>query len=296
MIGAMPAHPIRVSHHERGGCAMLAGEFMTGVLALSSGMAMGVLLARAGGGTLILSIIILHYLLHLRHSILFGTSAAVTTVNAVMLYGVRRRVLQGALKPAIWFTLPGLLGMILSRGIPHTVSTPFRLALLGLLMVVNTSISLILPKNVGLPPVVHLKRLALVGCAIGIIVGYFGGAGGFLAFPTMLISGLPQSLAVGSSTLTVAGFSLTAAVRDILRADVNWMVVLPYIAGASVGLFAAVYWVRLRIPAKMWHWTATILILAAGLFLLQQNWGSLYRPSIAIYDGIKGGLLHEFRD
>ncbi len=275
---------------------VLAGGFVSGVLAMSSGMAVGALLATAGGGTLILSIIILHYFLGLRHSVLFGTSAAITTVNALTVYGVSRKTLSGALKPAVWFTLPGLIGMGMSRIIPHVVSTPMRLALLGFLMVVNTVMSIILSKNQRTIPAFHPKRLAVVGCAIGIIVGDFGGAGGFLALPSMLISGLPQNLAMGSSTLTVAGFSLIATVRDIFHADIDWSVVILYIIGAWAGLFIVVRYFRCRSFSKLLHKMVTVSILVAGLFLLQRHWLSLYMPSIAIYDGIKGGLLHEFTD
>ena len=275
---------------------MLLGGFATGVLAMSSGMAIGVLLATSGGSALILSIMILHYLLGLRHSILFGTSAAVTSVNALMLYVLRRRTSRGAVKPAMWFTLPGLVGMGVARTIAHAVSTPTRMALLGLLMVANTLISFILPKKTESFPVIRRKRLALAGCAIGIIVGYFGGAGGFLALPSMLITGLPQNLALGSSTLTVAGFSLVATLRDILHAAVNWAIVIPYIAGAWAGVFMTGHWLGLTSSLKLLQRTVTVLVLAAGVFLLQRHWLSLYMPSIALYDGIKGGLLHEFTD
>ena len=272
---------------------MLAGSMLTGVLAFCSGMGMGLLLATAGGGTLILSIIVLHYLLGITHTALFGTAAAVTTVNALFLFRLRREAFYDALRPALWFGLPGLLGMTISRMIPHDVTTKWRLALLGFLMIVNTMLSFILPKITRQSRGLHRKRLVMAGCGIGILVGYFGGTGGFLALPSMLITGLPQSIAVSSSILTVAGFSLTAAMRDIVRADVNWKVVLLYVLGVKSGLLTALRVLRLK-PSKTFHWMAMALILLGGIFLLQQNWFSLYTPCLALYDGIKGGLWNEF--
>ncbi|WP_053958923.1 sulfite exporter TauE/SafE family protein [Sulfobacillus thermosulfidooxidans] len=273
---------------------MLSGAIIASVLAFSTGLGIGFLLAAAGGGTLILSIIVLHYLFGLTHAELFGTVAALTFVLTVALFLVRRDAHRGAIRPALWFTVPGLFTMTITKLIPHDLTTHIRLALIGLLLVINTLLSLIISKFLARTRKIHRKRLAMLGGGVGFLAGYFGVNGVFLALPSMLMSGLPQNIAVSSSTLTIASFALTTAIRNMVRASIDWRVLIPFLLGSLTGLMISRVWFHFRQPSSRTGWITTVIVLAAGLFLLQQNWFGLYTPSLALYDGIKGGLWNEF--
>ncbi|OLZ08871.1 sulfite exporter TauE/SafE family protein [Sulfobacillus thermosulfidooxidans] len=273
---------------------MLSGAIVASVLAFSTGLSIGFLLAAAGGGTLILSIIVLRYLFGLTHAELFGTAAVLTFVLAVALFIVRREERRVAIRPALWFTGPGLFAMTLTKLMPHDLTTRLRLALIGLLLVTNTLLSLILSKFLVRTRRIHHKRLAMMGGGVGLLAGYFGGNGAFLALPSMLMSGLPQNVAVSSSTLTIASFAFTSAIPNMVRASIDWRVLIPFLLGSILGLLLTRMLFPSRNPSSRVRWMTTVIVLAAGLFLLQQNWFGLYTPSLALYDGIKGGLRNEF--
>ncbi len=275
---------------------MLDNVSATSVLAVAAGSGLGFLVATIGGGILVLSVFILRYLFGLKNiGMLFGTSTALTAVMAIALVGMRRHAVSKTWRPAVWFTLPGWVGMAIGHMAQQSLSPHLRLALLGLVMLVNAALTFILPKHTG-DAKTPAARLGIAGLIVGAVAGFFGGGGGFLVFPAMIWTGLPAASAAGSGLLSVVALTLTATVRNLGRCAIDWHLVPFYLAGAFAGIWSGVRlrpWKAKELSTVHLQWIAGSIMLVGGLYLMQHNWASLYRPSIALYDGVKGGIDYE---
>ncbi|AUW94663.1 hypothetical protein BXT84_12500 [Sulfobacillus thermotolerans] len=276
---------------------MFSSLWVSTVLVVVSATGLGFLVATVGGGTLAMSVLVMRYLLRLRNvGHLFATSTAVTTAMAFTLLFVRRQPFRPLWRPALWFTMPGILAMAAGHALHHGLSGHLRLALLGLLMLLNVLFTMILPK--ALRPTKRLTlRTTAAGTIVGLIAGLFGGGGGFLTFPALLWSGLPAASATGSSLLSVTVFSGVATIHNLGRCAIDWHIIPLYLISALAGMSSGI-WFGKRQQARRsrlsMQWIASGLMLLGGLYLLQHNWSSLYRPSLALYDGLKGGFDYEF--
>jgi uncharacterized membrane protein YfcA len=78
--------------------------------------------------------------------------------------------------------------------------------------------------------------LAAVGFAVGLLGGFFGVGGGFLAGPMMLLSGVPANFVVGTDLAHMTGNSIVAARRHSTLGHVDLKLGGLMILGTAVGI------------------------------------------------------------
>src|SRR5271156_2056560 len=79
-----------------------------------------------------------------------------------------------------------------------------------------------------------------LGFVIGILGGFFGVGGSFLAGPALFVTGVPMNFVVGTDLLHIVGKSIVAARKHGLLGNIDMrlagIMVLGTIAGSEVGV------------------------------------------------------------
>jgi uncharacterized membrane protein YfcA len=78
--------------------------------------------------------------------------------------------------------------------------------------------------------------LAAVGLVVGLLGGFFGVGGGFLAAPTMLLLGVPGNFVVGTDLAHMTGKSIVAARRHRALGHVDLRLGVLMIVGTTAGI------------------------------------------------------------
>jgi uncharacterized membrane protein YfcA len=84
-----------------------------------------------------------------------------------------------------------------------------------------------------------------MGAAIGFLSGLFGVGGGFLLTPLLILSGVPSSVAVGTGTAQIVASSVSGAVAQYQRNNVDVKMGLVLLAGGIAGSVIGVQIVRI---------------------------------------------------
>ncbi len=85
-------------------------------------------------------------------------------------------------------------------------------------------------------PVPSIGLLALVGAGAGALAGLLGVGGGIVMMPAFTgLLKLPMRLAVGSSLVAVAIFSVPALITHTLLGNIDWRFALPLVVGVVPG-------------------------------------------------------------
>ena len=84
-----------------------------------------------------------------------------------------------------------------------------------------------------------------MGAAVGFISGLFGVGGGFLITPLMIFSGVPPPVAVGTSIAQIVASSISGAIAQYKRNNVDFQLGLVLLLGGFLGLFLGVDVVRI---------------------------------------------------
>ena len=98
-------------------------------------------------------------------------------------------------------------------------------------------------------PVAEISVNVLVmlglGAAIGFLSGMFGVGGGFLLTPLLLFSGIPPAIAVATGANQIVASSVSGALVQWRRGNIDFRMGWVLIAGGVVGAFAGVFLVKL---------------------------------------------------
>ncbi|MGB3022573.1 MAG: sulfite exporter TauE/SafE family protein [Methyloceanibacter sp.] len=98
-------------------------------------------------------------------------------------------------------------------------------------------------------PVAEISVNVLVmlglGAAVGILSGMFGVGGGFLLTPLLMFSGIPPAIAVATGANQIVASSVSGALVQWRRDNIDFRMGLVLIAGGVVGAFAGVFLVKL---------------------------------------------------
>src|SRR5277367_3864643 len=93
-------------------------------------------------------------------------------------------------------------------------------------------------------PIAQVTQDAFVLLALGLIMGFlsgvFGIGDGFLLTPLLIFIGVPQPVAVASSTNQLIGVSLSGALNHWRRGNIDLKMGTVLVAGGIVGSFAGV--------------------------------------------------------
>lgn len=84
-----------------------------------------------------------------------------------------------------------------------------------------------------------------MGAAVGFLSGLFGVGGGFLLTPLLILSGVPAAVAVGTGTAHIVASSVSGAISQYRRNNVDVELGLVLLAGGLVGTFIGVQIVRI---------------------------------------------------
>src|SRR5512136_2482028 len=82
-------------------------------------------------------------------------------------------------------------------------------------------------------PVLYLMG---VGFTVGILGGFFGVGGSFLAGPALFAAGLPMNYVVGTDLAHIVGKSIVAARRHRVLGNVDMKLGLIMVAGTMLGV------------------------------------------------------------
>jgi hypothetical protein len=74
-----------------------------------------------------------------------------------------------------------------------------------------------------------------MGCAIGFLSGLFGVGGGFLLTPLLIFSGIPAAVAVGTGTAQIVASSVSGALTQYRRNNIDIKLGIVLLAGGVVG-------------------------------------------------------------
>ena len=74
-----------------------------------------------------------------------------------------------------------------------------------------------------------------MGCAIGFLSGLFGVGGGFLLTPLLMFSGIPAAVAVGTGMAQIVASSVSGAVTQYRRNNVDIKLGAVLLSGGVIG-------------------------------------------------------------
>lgn len=246
----------------------------------------GLILGLTGGGGSILTVPVLVYIMQFNavtataYSLfIVGTTAAVGTVQ-----NLRKGLV--ALKTGLWFALPSLAGVWLSRkflivSIPGVVyqNGGFVLTKDATLMIGFAIVILIIALSMirrKTTPESQPRRQSTAMTAgklfiAGVLVGMVGAGGGFLFTPLLLyVAHLPMKKAAATSLLIIAINSLLGFTGDIGNIVIDWSFLLVFSAFSVAGIFIGIYlnrFVNEQQLKKGFGW----FVLVMALFILAEE-------------------------
>ena len=220
-------------------------------------LVMGLVLGLTGGGGSLLALPILVYLFGI--PALDATSYSLGIMGIISLWGAFGAYRNGDLKLgyALFFGIPGILGVILSRRVflpmvPAQIhffnfltSKDSLLLISFALLMLFTSVSMLkslVPKRNFTPPssTIQVARgyLVVLGLFVGMLSGFVGAGGGFLIVPALLSFGkLDMKRAVGTSLLIIGMQSSFGVLSDLHRLDIlDLKLFLAIVSLASIGM------------------------------------------------------------
>lgn len=74
-----------------------------------------------------------------------------------------------------------------------------------------------------------------MGCAVGFLSGLFGVGGGFLLTPLLIFMGVPSAVAVGTGSMNIIATSVSGAIAQYRRNNVDIKMGIVLVAGGVVG-------------------------------------------------------------
>jgi hypothetical protein len=215
------------------------------VLALGSGVAVGLVLGLIGGGGSILAVPLLVYVVGVTSAhVAIGTGAIAVAVNAAAGLAAHARAGTVKWRCAGVFAVSGMAGAFAGSTLGKAMDGDQLMALFGVIMIV-VGLAMARPGARREVPDVHLHRgsaarllprLVPIGLGVGLLSGFFGIGGGFLIVPgLMLATRMPMKNAVGTSLVAVTAFGLTTAGNYALSGLVDWPLAALVIVGGVLG-------------------------------------------------------------
>jgi uncharacterized protein len=240
--------------------------------ALLGALAIGLSLGLLGSGGSILTVPVLHYLLHQPEQVAIGGSLLVVgliAAAACVPYAMARQV---DWRNMLWFGLPGMLGAWLGASLARWIPGAAQLALFAVVMLVAAWRML---RGAPVAAGDHRpNRIAVVagGTAVGALSGLVGVGGGFLIVPALvLLAGVPMSSAVGTSLAVIAmnsftGFGKYQQVLEARGLALDWHALLLM---AAIGVLGSLAGRRLgrRLPQSSLRRLFGIFLVVMGLFV-----------------------------
>src|SRR6476620_7368854 len=128
---------------------------------------------------------------------------------------------------------------------------------------------------------VDLLVMVGLGAAVGFLSGMFGVGGGFLLTPLLMFSGIPTPIAVATGANQIVASSVSGALAQWRRGNIDFQMGYVLIAGGLVGAFAGVFLVELL--KRLGHADVFISIVSVaflgviGLLMLMESVRAILR-------------------
>jgi uncharacterized membrane protein YfcA len=146
-----------------------------------------------------------------------------------------------------------------------------------------------------------LLSLILLGLAAGYLSGLFGVGGGIIVVPMLLLLGLDQRIAAGTSVAAILPTSIVGATGYAISGEVDWLAGLLLAIGIVVGAQIGTYLLP-RIPRDVLFWAfvgfLVVVIVSLWLVVPQRDdaisidvWTGAALVLTGLVTGILSGLL-----
>ncbi|WP_341681257.1 sulfite exporter TauE/SafE family protein [Agromyces soli] len=143
--------------------------------------------------------------------------------------------------------------------------------------------------------------LILLGVMMGYFSGLFGVGGGIVLVPTLMLFGVDQRIAAGTSTAAILPTAIVGTVTYGLTGHVDWiaaaLIAVGMIAGAQLGTYLLA---RLPRAALFWGFLGFLAIVAVSLWLVVPQrdaeielnvWLGAALVALGVLTGILSGLM-----
>lgn len=252
----------------------------------ASGALVGLVLGLVGGGGSILAVPLLVYVVGITSPhVAIGTSAIGVSLSALGNVVGHARAGHVKWRCAGVFASAGAVGAVAGSVAAKAIDGQKLLALFGVLMVVVGFAMLRKRSGAGNPGVQLstatarelLPLLVGIGFAVGLLSGFFGIGGGFLIVPgLMLATGMPLTLAIGTSLVAVAAFGAATAASYAVSGLIDWPIAGIFVFGGLIGGIAGVALGRLLAARKQaLNIVFAGLVVAVGIYVVARGFVSM---------------------
>lgn len=238
------------------------------MFAVIAGLLIGLVIGGLGGGGSILGVPVFVYLFGQETQIAMAGAlvvVAVSSLTALLTHARAGRVRWGA---GVTFGVLGILGSLLGSGLSRQVDDDLLLVGFAALLLVVAALMVrrsgrsaggsAEPRELDIEPGVlsesrhHGLRLFGAASVVGLLTGFFGVGGGFMAVPALVLAlELPMTAAIGTSLLVIT-INSVSALTSRLAAGIHpeWSVVVPFTAAAALASIVGALLAH-RLPAKV---------------------------------------------
>jgi uncharacterized membrane protein YfcA len=256
------------------------------LLAAGSGALVGLVLGLVGGGGSILAVPLLVYVVGLASPhIAIGTAAVAVSASALVNLAAHHQAGNVRWPCAAVFAGAGVLGALAGAAAARTVDGQKLLALFGLLMIA-VGLMMMRRKTGGGDPAVRLTTatvpkllplLLVMGSTVGLLSGFFGIGGGFLIVPGLMVAtGMPLTLAVGTSLVAVSAFGAATAASYAASGLVDWPIAAMFIAGGFLGGLSGVRLAKLlAAERRVLGLVFSAIVIVVGLYVTTRGLAAL---------------------
>jgi uncharacterized protein len=241
------------------------------LLALPLGVATGAALGLLGAGGSLLAVPALVYLLD--QTVSAATTTTLVVVAAGAAVGAAINLRQGTIDVRLGAGLAaaGSAGALAGAGLARLVDGRTILVLLALLMLVAAWALMrrgSWSSRALAPGPARAAAVAGLGLGIGVLTGFFGVGGGFLVVPALvLVLGLSEHRAVGTSLLVIAVTAAAGLLGHLGTDAVSWPLTLAFGAAAAAGVAAGARAGRALAGESLARAFAAVLVLVAVVLL-----------------------------
>ncbi len=245
---------------------------MISLLAILGALAIGLSLGLLGSGGSILTVPVLHYLLHQPEQVAIAGSLLVVgliATAACIPYAMAKLV---DWRNVLRFGLPGMAGAWIGASLARWIPGTLQLALFAVVMLLAAWRMLRAAPVEATSAKPHPVAIVAGGTAVGALSGLVGVGGGFLIVPALvLLAAVPMSSAVGTSLAVIAmnsftGFGKYLLVLDAKGVVLDWRTLLAIAAVGVVGSMAGNRIGR-RMPQATLRKLFGLFLVAMGLFV-----------------------------
>ncbi|HAO42147.1 MULTISPECIES: sulfite exporter TauE/SafE family protein [unclassified Afipia] len=257
-------------------------DFPFGIATTISGGVVGLVLGLVGGGGSILAVPLLVYAVGVTSPhVAIGTSAIAVSMSALGNVVGHGRAGNVKWRCAAVFASAGVFGAVAGSTVAKALDGQKLLVLFGALMVI-VGITMLRKRSTAGNPEVRLSMttarellplLLSIGFAVGLLSGFFGIGGGFLIVPgLMLATGMPLTMAIGTSLVAVAAFGAATAASYAVSGMIDWPIAGLFVLGGLVGGIAGVAFGKaLAARKRALNLTFAGLVILVGLYVVARG-------------------------